>query len=263
MYNSFGSVSKTPNRTLQNTKFMYINSANRNQGTNSEFTIYFPPTLFTNNSNNQKWLKISLYNLTVNREWTDVIDGINNIFQYFDGTNLHSITIPEGSYSAYSLRDYLNTVLTGTTVTYSITQNKYTFTFVDPTSWINATTCGAFLGLTNGKTYTGTFTSEFSLNLQWEDTLFLNTDIANSSHNIDNVNQLEIQTSTIIDRIPIEVPPFSNIIYNANEKHSTLEIPMLNNLTTIRFWLTTNKLRRLTNLNQPFNFTLRIDIYEQ
>lgn len=261
MYNSFGSVGNSK-KTLQHTKFLYLNSANRNQGDNSSPVIYFPPSLFTNNSNKEKSLKISLYSATINREWYNIIDGINNLFQYFDGVTLNQIIIPEGSYSIYSFRDYLNTVLVGTTVTYSLTTNKLTFTPINPASWINATTSGVFMGLTNGQTYTGTFTSEFPVNMLYESDIYLNSDIASGGFNIDNVNNLEVQTSTIIDKIPVTVPPFGNIIYNCNEKHASLELPLLNNLTSIRLWLTTNRLRKLDNLQQPWAVCLRIDVYQ-
>lgn len=262
MYSTFGSISKS-HRTLEHTKFIYINSANRNSGTNSEPTIYFPPNLFVNNSNKQKWLRVSLYSATINREWYNIIDGINNFLQYNDGVTTHQITILEGSYSVYEFRDYLNTVLVGTTVTYSSTTNKYTFTPLNPASWINATTCGTFLGLTNGITYTGTFTSQYPINMLYEDTIYLNSDIGVSSPNLDNVNSLEIQSSTIVEKIPITIPPFGNIIFNANDKHSSLEVPILNSLTSLRLWFTTSRLRKLENLNQPWNICLKLDIYEE
>lgn len=261
---SFGDNNNTQKKTLVNTKYVFINSMNRNNGTNSEFQVNLPANLFINTSNRPKYLKISLYNLSINREWPDIINGINNLFDFYDGATTTSIAIPEGCYSAYSLRDYLNIVLVSKyVVTYSLTTNKFTFTSSDPNATIHPYTCGQFLGLTNGLTYTGTFTSDNPLNLQYESTIYLNTDIASSSYNLDNINHLEMQTSTIIDRIPVDAPPFSNIIYNCNEKLACLEIPMLNNLTNLKFWLTTDKLRRITNLTHPYNFTLRIDVYEK
>jgi hypothetical protein len=96
----------------------------------------------------------------------------------------------------------------------------------------------------------------------YESDIYLNSDIASGGFNIDNVNNLEVQTSTIIDKIPVTVPPFGNIIYNCNERHSSLELPLLNSLTSIRLWLSTNRLRKLDNLEQPWAVCLRIDVYE-
>jgi len=257
---SFGENSH--HKKLTQTKFIYINSANANSGTNSNPSIYFPPSLFTNNSNSQKTLKISLYSCTINREWYNVINGINDILQYYNGTISQYITIPEGSYSVYELMTLLNTLLVGMTLSYDLVTNKYTFTPVDLTSWINPTTCGTFLGLQNGITYTGIFTSEFPVNMLYESDIYLNTNIGTTGYSLDNVNGLEIQSSTIIEKVPITVPPFGNIIFNANEKHSSLTIPMLNNLTSLNLWWSTSRLRKLENLIQPWSVTLRIDIYE-
>jgi len=259
--NTFGE--NTVHKKLVSTKYIYLNSANRNNGSNGEPEFFFPNALFVNNSNTPKMLKISLYSATVCREWYNIIDGVNNLFQYFDGITLHQIIIPEGSYSVYEFMTYLNTVLVGMTVTYDLVTNKYTFTPVDVTSWINPTTCSSFLGLQNGTTYTGIFSSITPVNMLYEADIYLNTNIGISSPNLDNINALELQSSTIIDKIPITVPPFSNIIYNCNEKTASLELPMLNNLTSLKLWISTNRLRRLTNLEQPWSVCLRLDIFEK
>lgn len=259
----FGNKIIPAKKRLVGSKYLYFNTLNRNQGTLSEPTFYLPPNLFVNTNNKTKFLKISLYTLTINREWTDVIAGINDTFKYFDGANLVTITIPAGSYSIYAFRDYLNAIITNYVVTYSITTNKLTLTTVVPTSYITPINSGVFFGLIDGTQYTGlTFTSVNPVNMQYVSTIYLNTDIASGSFNLDSVNQSNFQTSTIIDRIPVQTPPYGNIIYHSNEKSATLEIPMLNHISSIRFWLSTDKLMKIENLVFPYTFTLRLDIYE-
>lgn len=261
MFKTFGDTSSSHTRTLQHTKYIYINSTNRNTGTNSEPVVYIPPNLLMSH-NSKGVFKISLYSLTINREWYNIINGVNNVLEYYNGVITQSIVLQEGSYSVYAFRDYLNTVLVGMTLTYSITTNTFTFTPVNPSSTIKPINCGTFLGLINNKIYTGTFNSENPINMLYEADLYINSDIAQSSYNLDNVNNTEVQSSTIIEKVPVNVPPFGNIIFNANELHSSLEIPLLTQITNIKFWITTNRLRKLTNLQQPWTMTLRIDVYE-
>lgn len=261
---NFGQTPISKEKILINTKYLYINSANRDEGSESEFTIYFPNSLFVNNSNNKKFMRISLYSLNICREWYNIMNNVNNILQYSpDGITSSFITIPEGSYSVYELMTALNTLLTGMTITYSLITNKYTFTPVNSNAYIVPSTCGSFLGLQNGISYTGTFTSTNPINMLYESDIYINTNMSSGSYNLDNVNNLNIQSSTIIDKIPINAPPFANIIFNANELHASLEIPLIAHLTSARFWITTNRLRKITNLKQPWNMTLKMEIYEE
>jgi hypothetical protein len=258
----FGSKIIPHKKRLVGSKFLYFNTLNRNIGSLSDPTFYLPPNLFVNTNNKTKFLKISLYTMTVTREWDDVIPGINDTFEYFDGATLTTITIPPGSYSVYAFKDYLNTVITNYTVSYSITSNKLTFTTVDSTCYINPINSGIFLGLIDGTQYNGTFTSTKPCNMQWYNTLFLNTDLASGGFNLDNINQQNFQTSTIIDRVPITCPPFGSIVYHSNEKGSNLEIPLLNHISSIRFWLSTDRTTKLENLVFHYTVTLKLDIYE-
>lgn len=158
-------INNYDNLKLVESKFIFINSINRSNGDNSRFNVYVPSNLLGDTYQKTKFLKISMYDITINYEWYNVNDD-NNKFILFDGSTETIFTIPNGSYSVYQLRDYLNvTINSKYTVTYNILNNKFTFTTGDPTAYIKPTTFGQFLGLTNDVIYTGSFESSFVVNM--------------------------------------------------------------------------------------------------
>ena len=262
MGDSFG-YKPFKDRKLVETKYFFINSINRDIGTNSDFTVYIPPNIISNNNNNsKKYLRVSLYSLTINYEWYNIMTGHNNSFEYYDGSSTTTITIPDGSYSVYQLRDELTTLLSTYTVTYNLITNKFTFTSTDGTATITPTNCGSLLGLDDGTIYTGTFSSAYPVNMQYESTIYLNCDLASSAMNLDNINSERTSTSTILDKIPISTAPFDNIIYFGTNP-STIDIALNDAfLSSLRFWITTNRGRRLSDLKQPWELCLTFQIYE-
>ena len=59
------------------------------------------------------------------------VDSINNLLVYSvnGGTNINLI-IPSANYNVNTLMSYLQTVMTGFTITYNTSTNKYTFTHI-------------------------------------------------------------------------------------------------------------------------------------
>jgi hypothetical protein len=251
------------NKTLKATKFLYITSKNRSQGTIEDYSIYLPNNLFAGTTQNTKYLKLTLQNLLINYEWYTVTSK-NNSFSIFNGSSLVNYLISPASYSVYQLRDYLNVLLIGKySITYNLISNTYTFTQTNPNSYIKTTNAGHLFGLVDGITYSGTFNSVQPANMEYIDTLYLNTDVGLSSFNLDCVNQEKTATSTILQRIPIVCAPFDNLLFASSINDTCLEVACNNTfLSSIRFWISTNRGEKLTGLTRDHNLTLKIEIYE-
>jgi hypothetical protein len=252
------------NKTLKATKYLYLTSKNRSQGTIDDWIVYLPNNLFAGTTQNTKYLKITLQNFLINYEWYNIRSNYNNVFAVYDTNSLVTYSISQGSYSVYQFRDYLNVLLVGKySVSYDLISNTYTFTQTNVGSYIKTTNSGHLFGLLDNVTYSGTFTSVQPINMQYFDTLYLNTDVGLQSFNLDNVNQEKTATSTILQRIPVTCAPFDNLQYNSKPNDTCLEVSVNNTfLSSIRFWLSTNTGEKLTNLTRNHNLTIKIEIYE-
>ena len=98
--------------------------------------------------------------------------------------------------------------------------------------------------------------------MQCYNSVFLNCDLASSSLNLDNINQEQLNSSSILAKIPILNPPFDIIHYHEDNPSNILI--SVNNLmlNSLQFWLTTDRNTELTGLINPWNLTLKIEIYE-
>ncbi len=247
--------------TLEDTRYLFVSSANRSSGTNSRFTIYLPSSLISNYNNKQKYLKVSMYDINIPREWYDVQSGINNQFIYFDGTDTFNIEIPEGNYSVYTLKDYLNATLVGYTITYDATSNKYTFSTSEPTATITSTNAGALLGLIDLTTYTGTFTSIKPVNMSIYSMLYLNTDMNSTDTNLDNLSDNYMDASTILDSVPIIGAPWDNMYYESINPSSFNVAVNGTQLSAITLYLTTDTGVVLDKIITPWCVTLQLEVF--
>jgi len=238
-------------------KFLYLTSANRNSGQINDFTVFFPNTMFKRSDNSKQILKINLQHAVIYREWYNIFY-INNSFKV-NGT---SYVLPDSNPSVYDLRDILNNLLASIyTVSYSLTTNKYTFTVIGGTPTFQPLTCGTFLGLKNNTVYTGSFTSEYPINMEWENALYLSMDTAHSCGSMENLQDKTVSNSGIIAHIPISSPPFDNIVYNSfRNTNESMELAVLNGIDQITFKLMTNRGRTL-DLNHNYNLVVKIESY--
>lgn len=240
-------------------KFLYLTSKNRQSGNINGCMLTFPQALFTlNNSNTKTVLKINLQSLIVNHSWDNISSRCNTFY-------LNNViqTFPIGSPSVFNIRDTLNVLLSGQfTVTYDVISNRFTFTAVTSTNTIKPTTCGHILGLVNGVTYTGTFTSVVPINVQYESSIYLNADFAVSANGLDNINNSAMSSSTIIGEIPIMVQPYDNIVFNSfKNTNEALELTVMGGgFDCATFSITTNR-GYLLNLAYDWNMTLKIESY--
>jgi hypothetical protein len=240
-------------------KFLYLTSKNRQSGNINGCMLTFPQALFTQNNTNKKTiLKVNLQNLTLNHSWDNVSNRCNSFL-----SNGIEKTIPTGSPSVFVIRDQLNVILDGFyIVSYDINNNRFTFTANTPTNSITPTTSGHLFGLVNNTTYTGTFTSIYPINVQYENSIFLNADFAVAANGLDNINSQYMSSSTIIGQIPITVQPYDNIIYNSfKNTNESLELSVMNGgFDCATFSITTDK-GYLLDLAYDYTFVLKIEAY--
>lgn len=242
-------------------KYLYLTTVNRINGSSiNGAQILFPQNLLKgSNTNQKKIIKVNLQDLQVNREWYNIQNGRNNGYIFNGVPGL----LVEGNPNVYTLRDELNTLLNGSyIVSYSVNLNKYTFTSNTGSETFSPTNCGSFLGLTNGVVYTGSFVSEYPINLQYENSLYLTADFATCANNLDNIIGRETTVSNIIARIPITSAPFDDITYNSLKNiNEALEIATFG-FDTATFNLVTN--RGFTPiLNHNWSLSLKLEIYQE
>jgi len=93
--------------------------------------------------------------------------------------------------------------------------------------------------------------------------LYLNTDLISADNNLDNVNQGNINTSTILDTIPITCAPYDTLNHDSITPTS-LDVAVNNSsLTSISFYLSTDTGETLDDLVYPWTFTLQLLIFKQ
>jgi hypothetical protein len=240
-------------------KFLYLTSANRQSGNINGCLLTFPNRLFYSNNNQKTILKVSLQTLIINQSWYNVSSRCN----YFklNGNDVH---ITEGNPTVYDLLNYFNTTLSSTyTVTYDVITNKFTFTSLNPTNTIQPITSGHLFGLVNGTTVTGTFTSTMPINVQYENSIYLNADFAISSAGMDNINNTQMSVSSIIAHIPIVVAPGDDIIYESfKNTNESAELSVNGQgLDSATFSITTNR-GYVLNLDYDYTFTLRFESFQ-
>jgi hypothetical protein len=86
------------------------------------------------------------------------IDDINNLLVYNvnGGANIN-LVIPQSNYNVNTLKTYLQSVMTGFTITFNSQSNKYTFTHATNVfSFKSTSTAFEYLGFPDGQTYNST-----------------------------------------------------------------------------------------------------------
>lgn len=140
----------------------------------------------------------------------------NNYLKYsFNNDNvLRTLTIEPGNYTCYSLLDYLNANFYNITVTYNATTNKYKFTgvsdFVFYYQSFIFSTCFTLLGfpLYDQSSTQKVLTSTNCSNLSTVRCICINSNLST-----DNFSQSNTNDKRVLVSIPVNVSPFSIIIY--------------------------------------------------
>lgn len=208
------------NIQLTDTRQFYINSnaintIKHNGQFNSDITFNIPNFLKQNENILYSTIKVLHAEIPFSFYTVNVY---NNYFKFNDV----NIVIPEGNYSAYTLMNKINDLIQNVDVSANLTLNtvdgRYRLTSVSTfTLDVNEGLAHKLLGL--DKTIYNAFFLTFPhpVNLLGTKNLYIKVD----NIIIDNVNLITNDKSTLIS-IPVNVSPFSTILYNNTEQSENL-----------------------------------------
>ena len=179
------------------------------------------------------------------------------VYNVNGGSNI-TINIPQGNYNTTTLRNYLLSVMTGFTITYSSLNNQFTFTHSTyDFSFKSSSTCMEILGFDEHTNYNSTsrvLTSENSINL------FTIRNIYIQSNNLilNNINNSTPNNCTILSSIPLTSGQLSVINYN-NVNNVRSRVDNIRNFTQLHVSLTDQDGDILDLNGCHFSLTLQID----
>lgn len=179
------------------------------------------------------------------------------VYNVNGGSNI-TINIPQGNYNTTTLRNYLLSVMTGFTITYSSLNNQFTFTHSTyDFSFKSSSTCMEILGFDEHTNYNSTsrvLTSENSINL------FTIRNIYIQSNNLilNNINNSTPNNCTILSSIPLTSGQLSVINYN-NMNNVRSRVDNIRNFTQLHVSLTDQDGDILDLNGCHFSLTLQID----
>ena len=204
-------------------KHLYVESSHRNSGSINDFIIdlndswtYVPP--------GQKLL-IGVTDATIPYYFHNVgADTIKFTFYYYTGSAYSStlFTADAGNYTAFqvasTIETFIKTVDANATVVYDTIRNQYVFNSTTSSTAANnnkimcfSQSVADFLGFADTSLFL--FGKNNELRTTKPISVLTTTDLYIRT-NISTLNIHDNQISDILVKIPIDVPPFSNICYN-------------------------------------------------
>lgn len=231
--------------------FYYSSESKLSTETNYNFNV--PLDININLKNDEK-LKFKLIDFSIMNTMLNVSSyHKNNTFQVRLYGTLYTIIIPDGSYTAASLRDWINGYFaTNSQATipiafnYDKTTNKYWLVtspgIVADTLYFYPSNCASLFGFTKNQyqmTYPNSYYSETFVNMLPYSKILLTTNLAFDTNSQFNLNVKyptdNVGISDIICWVPRDVPPFTTINY-VNNMNKEIEISN-RNLKNINFTL--------------------------
>jgi hypothetical protein len=189
----------------------------------------------------------------------------NNSFTIVLFTVSYTITIPDGSYTATSLRDWINSYMTANNYPLAFNYDKSTNKYWLVTSVGIAAldlifypqNCASLFGFTKKNSYTiiypNTYYSDTFVNMLAYSKIVLATDMAfetNTQLNFEKKYSATHGIANAICWIPRDVPPFATINYTNVENHI---IPIANkNLKTININIMNEYMEYITDASQCY-----------
>jgi hypothetical protein len=191
--------------TTRSSSKIFLSSTGSNKVVNSttlntDITFYFDPLLLNNTTTEhfvlgleQASIPISIY----------MVNNSNNVM-VINGT---TYTIPNGNYTAISIKDYLNTIEPTIQFVYNPQQNNFTVTITPTATVVISGTASSILGFVAGS-YSNPHTFLGVLNLT------STTGIIVSVENVTTTNRDNSgKTGATLARIPITCPPLRILQY--------------------------------------------------
>lgn len=235
-----------------NRQILFVNSALRSQGTPSDFRIVFGNDVLRAKRGYRTRLAIS--EATINRSWYNVLHG-QNTFTLGDDT----YSVPPGQYNTLDLRSMMSSLLPqGWSVTYSRLTSKFTITRPSagpPVYMLSLNTLGPLLGFVSNSTVflsadVPSVTSSQPARINVQNSLFVHTDLMKSGGSVlDNMGPDTLfNDSSVLAKIPIDVPPNDNIVFRMQNDLEFVELPH-GHTDAMRFWVTDEN-----NVGIPLSF---------
>ena len=249
---------------------VYVNSENKLNGINSNFTINIPNGLIK--CNEEQGISLNLININIPNTMYYIRNGVNNEFEVSIDNELTftKYFIEEGSYSVITLKDHLNKILEGIiTVVYVKKTNKFIFTSLQETTFIRPINCSQFLGLENLISYGFLDFNLISIQpLDMVDRKKIIIETTNLNFEISSIENIGIndyfEASSILywyDKT--DIPPNHNITYNNVDGGNSFNFKIHNKeVNHINFKVIDENDNEYTDLPN-FTMTLQFTIYER
>lgn len=242
---------------IERKKIFYVNSANRNNGTDSDFTYVFDLL------SSDIYDKVTVLQMIIPKSYYLIQEGYNTFTLVENGVNI-IITIPVGNYNRRSFQSVVQNILTSSslnnwiyTISYSNSQTqtdngKYTYNVSGNSSqpqFIFNTNLYEPMGFNKNSTNVFVGNNLVSTNvikLQAEDTLYLHSDVCTNGN--DSVLQ-EIFAST-------GEASYANIHFENYAVESYAKNLVSNHKNIYRFYLTDENDQPINLNGQNFQFTI-------
>ena len=228
--------------------FSSKNASKYNNGLTSDCEFYLPVIELPS----QHYIYVSVIQASIPYTFYN-INSSNNALNYFMNFISYSFTIPPGNYNSQQLLSWIN-ANTALVCSYSVVTNK--FTFVNGTydfNFLSSSTCLDLLGIVSTYSTSKSLTSGKCVNLLTTSCVCIHSNLLTGNYTINDKND-----NTIIQSIPVAVPPYSMITFS--------------NVASFRSCLYTNNIsfiniRLLDQNNQPidlngchWSMTISIDV---
>tara|TARA_R100000697_G_scaffold117641_1_gene139423 strand:- start:2133 stop:2993 length:861 start_codon:yes stop_codon:yes gene_type:complete len=236
---------------------IFIDTSHRNSGSINDFRIILNPFWTQVNQNQQ--LKIALTDATIPYNFNNI--NSTNKTVIIGGTTYN---LEEGNYSTFDLANSLQTFISiedsNASITYSAITNKFTIrtTTVGTTTFVFSTSFKVF-GFADGSTTYNLSSVSNVVSTGLANVLLYNDLYIRTNLNTNNI--LDNQISTILCKVPIDVAPFSNIVYSNHSVDNQITF----NQKSINFLHV-----RLTDIDDNlipmvdnYSFILTIELFEE
>lgn len=239
---------------------LYLNSSSAdryNNNSNCDCEFYLPLI----EASSQCYIYISVQNLAIPYSFYNC-NNTNNILRY----NLNSspdeiitVIIPVGNYNINTLKTYLQSVMTGFTLSYDSTSNRYTFYNTNTNFTIlSSSTCLAMLGFKNSVSLSSnnrTLISTICCDLTTTKCIYVCSTFPSS-----NISKAKITDNSIVASLPVDVSPFSLLTYSNHNNYRFNTFANILSSITIRL---TDQNGNLLDLNGcEWSMTLQLDIID-
>lgn len=248
--------------------FIFINSKSRISGTPQDFTINFNNDLIK--APKGHFIQLSVEQVSINRSWYSIQEGLNTFDVGNNNGGFIRITLPPGYYNAADLRAQLQSQMGGFIISYDKKLNKFSFTALDfsagITQWNFTFTIEAIADMFGfNKTETPIMTisnptvvSSKPIKVNQDASVVIHTNIPRQKLSVlDNFSQKTITESDILCVVPIEAPPFDNIVFHRNNSSNYTYNVLAPTIHGMRIYITNEQ---NVPLYAPYDWVLTLSV---